>query len=439
MLLESAIQRRYLFFPCAAALMHSRMGSMHDVIVIGGGASGMFAAGCAAERGLRVLLLERNARLGRKLSITGNGRCNLTNTGELDEFIRHFGRNGRFLYRALTEFSNRDLGAFFDAHGVETGEEREGRVFPVSGGSEGVVRALERYMRKHRATVELESRARRIVVNPAAGAVSGIEVEGRGEILGATRIILATGGLSYPATGSTGDGYSMAKELGHTIVPLRPALVPLVTEEQFPKDLQGLSLDGVRVAALVNGREIASETGGMLFTHFGVSGPAVLALSGLIVEQLGTKKKVAISINLQPDADEAELERRLLGEFSSSGGKAIGTVMRHLMPKALVPIFLKSLGISADTKCSQITGGERRRMTALLMDFRLAIRKARPVDEAIVTRGGISLDEIDPRTMESKKVKGLYFCGEVIDVDGASGGYNLQAAFSTARLAAMNV
>lgn len=398
----------------------------------------MLAAGRAAEIGSRVSLLERNERLGRKLSITGNGRCNLTNAGDTADFVRSFGRNGKFLYRALTEFSSRDLVAFFEELEVKTKEEEDGRMFPASGSSESVVKALERYMRRRGVTVRLNCRVERILVDEAAGAVSGVRITGCQEVLRADSVILATGGLSYPGTGSTGDGYSMAVELGHSIIPLRPALVPLETEEEFAKGLQGLSLDSIEVAALANGRRFASESGDMLFTHFGVSGPAVLALSALVVEHLDKGEKVELSIHLISGLDAAGIERRLMDEISGSGGKLLRTVMRRLMPNALVPVLMGTCGIPEDRKCSQITGGERKKLGTQLADFRLTVKRSRPIDEAIITRGGIRVGEIDPRTMESKKTRGLYFCGEIIDIDARSGGYNLQAAFSTAHLAGTN-
>jgi predicted Rossmann fold flavoprotein len=409
----------------------------YDVIVIGGGASGMLAAGRAAENGSRVLLLERNDRLGKKLSITGKGRCNLTNSGETADFIANYGKNGRFLYRALTRFSNHDLVAFFNRHGVATKEERGGRIFPATDDSESVVRALERYLKKHRVTIRLRSRVERILIDSASGAVAGVAIGKAGETVAGRAVILATGGLSYPATGSTGDGYSMAGRLGHTIVPPRPALVPLETEERFPRDLQGLSLENVTVTAFSNDRKIASEFGDMLFTHFGVSGPIILKLSGLIVERLGARERVAVSINLKPALDERKLDNRLIREFAAAGRKSIRTVMRNLLPKALVPVFLASTSVPGDKRCNQITGGERAELVRRLTDFRLRVRRARPIDEAIITRGGVDLKEIESRTMESRKVKGLYFCGEIVDIDGSTGGYNLQAAFSTAHLAAL--
>ncbi|MFA4947619.1 MAG: NAD(P)/FAD-dependent oxidoreductase [Candidatus Krumholzibacteriia bacterium] len=412
---------------------------MFDVVVIGGGAAGMLAAGSAAESGARVLLLERNARLGKKLGITGDGRCNLTNTDERDEFIRSFGVNGKFLYRAFAAFSNHDLIAFFNEHGVATKEERGGRIFPASDKAESVVGALERYMKKHAVAVRLNARAERIVVDAASREVSGVAIKDRETIIKTRNVILATGGLSYPATGSTGDGYSMAKALGHEIVPPRPALVPVETVEAFPKDLQGLSLAGVTVTVLSGRKRIASESGDLIFTHYGISGPVILSLSGIIVEHLDMKEPVAVSINLKPALDRAGLEEFLIREFAGSSKKLIGTVMKGLVPKSLVPILLNAGGISEEKQCGRITTTERKRLAGLLADFRLTAKRPRPIDEAVVTRGGIDLKEVDPRTMESKKVRGLYFCGEILDVDGNTGGYNLQAAFSTARLAAANI
>jgi len=410
----------------------------YDVIVIGGGASGMLAAGRSAENGSRVLLLERNSRAGRKLGITGKGRCNLTNTCGIDDFIENYGRNGKFLYRALIEFSNGDLVAFFNENGVATKEERGGRVFPASDDSADVVRALEAYMKRHGVDVMLNSRVKGILTDDRGGLVTGVELGKGGGSIAAGKVILATGGLSYPATGSTGDGYSMAERLGHAIVAPKPALVPLETEEEFPKLLQGLSLENVEATVYCDGRRKESEFGDMLFTHFGVSGPIILKLSGSIVERLNKQEKVVISINLKPALDGTKLENRLLREFAASGRKSLSTVMKNLLPKALVPIFLDLAGVPGDRKCGQVTSSERRKIAGLLNDLRITAARPRAFDEAIITRGGVDLREVDPRTMQSRKVKGLYFCGEILDIDGTTGGFNLQAAFSTAYLAAKN-
>ncbi len=413
-------------------------GVEYDVIVIGAGASGMLAAGRSAENGSRVLLLERNDRPGKKLGITGKGRCNLTNTCDIENFVENYGRNGKFLYRALTEFSNRDLTAFFNENGVATKEERGGRIFPASDDSASVVGALERYVKRHGVDVMLNSRVETILAGDKRDRVTGVKLKRSGMTIAAGKVILATGGLSYPGTGSTGDGYSMAERLGHTIVPLKPALVPLETEEEFPKRLQGLSLENVEATVYCDGRRTAREFGDMLFTHFGISGPIILKLSGSIVDRLDKKQKVVLSLNLKPALDETKLENRLLREFAGSGKKTISTVMKNLLPRALVPVFLESAGMPGAKKCGQVTSGERKKLASLLMDIRITVKKPRGFDEAIITRGGICLKEIDPRTMQSRKVKGLYFCGEILDIDGTTGGFNLQAAFSTAFLAAEN-
>ncbi len=396
----------------------------------------MIAAGCAAENGAGVLLLERNKHLGKKLRITGKGRCNLTNTCEISEFVEGYGKNGKFLYRAFTEFSNHDLVRFFNEQGVDTKEERGGRIFPVSDKAVDVVKALERYLNKHNVSIKLNSRVVRIVIDPESNAVTGVALKNSDETIESSKIILATGGLSYPGTGSTGDGYAMAKRLGHSVVPLQPALVPFETVEEYPKDLQGLSLDNVEVTVLSDGEKIAAEFGDMLFTHFGVSGPIILRLSGRIVECLDNKELVTLSINFKPALDAIKITNRFLREFSSSGKKSLKTMIKGMLPKALVPVFIEVSKIPADKRCNQITGDERKTLVDLMMDFRVTVKRARSYAEAIVTRGGIDLKEIDPRTMESKKVKGLYFCGEIIDIDGITGGYNLQAAFSTGYLAA---
>ena len=293
-------------------------------------------------------------------------------------------------------------------------------------------------MKRHGVDIMLNSRVKGILTDGRGGLVAGIELGKGGGRIAAGKVILATGGLSYPATGSTGDGYSMAERLGHTIVPPKPALVPLETKKEFPKLLQGLSLENVEATVYCDGRRKESEFGDMLFTHFGVSGPIILKLSGSIVERLDEGRKVVLSINLKPALDETKLENRLLREFAAAGRKSLATVMKNLLPKALVPIFLDLAGVPGDRKCGQVTSSERRKIAGLLTDLRITAARPRAFDEAIITRGGVDLREVDPRTMESRKVKGLYFCGEILDIDGTTGGFNLQAAFSTAYLAAKN-
>ena len=405
---------------------------IYDVIVIGGGASGMMAAGTAAKETLKTLLIERNGRLGKKLLITGKGRANITNAGDTESFIKSFGENGRFLYRALGEFSNSDLIAFFEGLGVKTKAERGGRVFPESDRSQEIVEALKTFLSKNKCEILLNSRVRSIKKQDASFSVT-LE---NGSVFNSKKVIVATGGLSYPLTGSTGDGYDFAKEFGHGVTGLLPALVPLETKEHFVKDLQGLALKNVSVSAFSEGKKIAEEFGEMLFTHFGVSGPIILSLSGTIVEGLKENRPVYISINFKPALSKEILTNRLLRELDSSGKAFISNILKTLLPKALVPVFLSLSGISPEKQAHQITKQDREKLYELLTDFRLEIKSPRGYNEAIITSGGVSLKELDPYTMESKKVKGLYFCGEIIDIHGVTGGYNLQEAFSTGFLAA---
>ncbi len=404
----------------------------YDLIVIGGGPSGMMAAGHASELGLKTLLLERNNRLGKKLLITGKGRCNLTNAGNLESFIQSYGKNGRFLYRALGELSNEDLVAFFNRLGVKTKIERGGRIFPESDRSEEIVDALTKYLNQNKCEIRLSSRVQKVTKEDS---YFKIELE-NGSRFESGKLIIAAGGLSYPQTGSTGDGYEFAKGFGHKITDLSPALVPLETKESFVKNLQGLSLKNVKVSLLSDGSEIASEFGEMLFTHFGVSGPIILTLSGTAGEEIKKRKKVTLSINFKPALNEEILTQRLIRELDLSGKSRISNILKNLLPKALIPVFLSLAKIPAEKLGNQINRDERQKLYDLLTDFRLEATKTRGYDEAIITKGGLPLKEIDPYTMESKKIKGLFFCGEVLDIEGFTGGYNLQEAFSTGYLAA---
>ncbi|MBU8922728.1 MAG: NAD(P)/FAD-dependent oxidoreductase, partial [Bacteroidales bacterium] len=402
----------------------------------GGGSAGMLAAGRAAENGLEVLLLERNNRLGKKLGITGKGRCNLTNSAETERFIENFGKKGKFLYGAVTRFTCDDLIRFFAGLGLETKEERGGRIFPATDKASTVVKTLESYARSNGVEIGLSSRVDRIVTGRESGSVEGVILKGDRKVIHTEKVLLATGGKSYPATGSTGDGYAIAASLGHKIVEPRQGLVPFDTEDRFARDLQGLSLKNVEVTVFTGGRKTDSGFGEMLFTHFGVSGPVILTMSGQITDNLAAGKTVELSIDFKPALSGEKLDKRLIREFSDSGTKHFRTVMKNLLPNRLIPIFISKSGIAPEKRCSQITSAERSNLAALLKNLRLTIKSPRPFEEAIITRGGIDLKEIDPRTMRSKLVDGLYFCGEVIDVDGNTGGYNLQAAFSTAWLAA---
>jgi len=390
----------------------------------------MMAAGRAAECGASVLLLEKTPRLGNKLRLTGKGRCNITNETELGEFVAHFRATGPFLYSAFSRFFVQDLVAFFNQRGVPTTVERGGRVFPVSNDAHQVVAALEGYLTLNGVEVRLKSPVERLLVEERH--ICGVQVKGRA--IPAAAVILATGGASYPRTGSSGDGYRLAAESGHYIVPIRPALVPLVVGERWVSALQGLSLRNVVATLLLDDEPIAHEFGEMLFTHFGVSGPIVLTLSKRAVDAL-PKGRVTLSINLKPALTAEEMDRRLQGDLEERGRQQLRNVLAGLLPGKMVDVFVALLGIPSDKPGHQISARERRRLATLLQDLRMAVTGARPIDEAIVTAGGVETAEIDPRSMASRLIEGLYFCGEVIDVDADTGGYNLQAAFSTAYLA----
>ncbi|MGQ9493702.1 MAG: NAD(P)/FAD-dependent oxidoreductase [Anaerolineae bacterium] len=400
------------------------------VIVVGGGASGMMAAGRAAQCGADVLLLEKTPRLGNKLRLTGKGRCNLTNKAELSEFIAHFGETGHFLYGAFSRFFVEDLLSFFHELGVPTVAERGGRVFPVSNDAHQVADALERYLEISGVRIQRRCPVEHLVIGEKQ--IQGVQVKGC--TIPGDAVVLATGGASYPRTGSSGDGYRLAAEVGHHVVPIRPALVPLLTKETWVRALQGLSLRYVQITLFVDEEPVAQECGEMLFTHFGVSGPAILTLSKRAVDGM-SKGQVSLSINLKPTLSAEELDERLQQVLNAHGRQQLHNFLDAFLPSKMVPLFLTLLDIPADKPGHQITATERRRIVTLLRDFRLTITGCRPISEAIVTAGGVDTKEINPRTMESRLIKGLYFCGEVIDVDADTGGYNLQAAFSTGYLA----
>ena len=403
------------------------------VIVVGGGASGLMAAGRAAECGARTIVLEKMERPARKLRITGKGRCNLTNIAALPVFLSHFGRRGDFLRQAFARFFTDDLTEFLSGLGVPTVTERGGRVFPASESAGDVAAALERWAISRGAILRTRAPVSELVIS--GGRVTGVACAGAALEMEAGAVILATGGASYPGTGSSGDGYRMASSAGHTIVPIRPALVPLTTAGDAAQRMQGLSLRNVSVALVIDGRRRAQEFGELLFTHFGVSGPVVLTLSGRAVEALTSGKSVDLAIDLKPALDEKALEKRLLREIETLARKRAQALLATLLPRKMIPVCADAAGLALDAPCHQITVAQRRRLRAWLKDFRLAVDGHRPLAEAIVTAGGVDLREVDPRTLASRKVKGLHFCGEMLDLDADTGGYNLQAAFSTGRLA----
>ncbi|MFW6277173.1 MAG: NAD(P)/FAD-dependent oxidoreductase [Prolixibacteraceae bacterium] len=398
-----------------------------DAIVIGAGAAGLLAAGRAAELGGQVLVLEKMGKEGRKLLITGKGRCNITNNAPISEFIKHVYPNGKFLRNVFSQFFSKDIIELLQKYGVETTLERGGRYFPASNKSVDVVKALLNWNLEQGVEIRCGEKVEKIVVEnqQAQGVVSN------GAFIRANRIVLATGGKSYPATGSTGDGYELAKQSGHSVTPARPALVPLETEGDAAQKLQGLNLKNVKAIVWVNGKKAGEAFGEMLFTHFGLSGPIILTLSRIVVDELQKKNKVDVTIDLKPALDEQKLDNRLLRDLNEHGKKKFGNIFRNWLPTSMIPVFIELLNIDPEKECHQVTSTERKKIRFLLKNLSFTINGHRSFKEAIITAGGIPVKEISPKTMESKLIKGLYFAGEIIDVDAETGGYNLQIAFST--------
>ena len=402
---------------------------MAEILVIGGGAAGMMAAVFAARAGAEVTLLEKNEKLGKKVYITGKGRCNLTNDCDLDEFLAQVPRNPRFLYSALSFFSSRDMMTLMEENGCPVTVQRGRRVFPTSEKASDVTKALTGLLRKWNVRIRLNSDVR--CLKTENGTITGAELTD-GTFLPADAVILACGGLSYPSTGSTGDGFRFAEALGHTITPPSPVLVGLETEETWPRSLQGLSLRNVTLS-LVSGRKtLYSELGEMLFTHFGISGPLVLEASCHLPQPA---KGGRLFIDLKPGLTREQLDARLRRDFTEAGKKQLKSVLPGLLPASFAAIFPGLCGISPDLPCNQITAAQREQLLAALKALPLTIKAPRPIDEAVVTRGGVSVKEIEPGTMRSKLIPNLYFAGEMIDVDAHTGGYNLQIAWSTGALA----
>ncbi len=408
---------------------------MTDVLVIGGGAAGLMAAGTAASRGMRVTLLERNEKLAKKVRITGKGRCNVTNDcADLQTLIAKVPGNGRFLYSAFSAFMPADTVRFFESLGVPLKTERGGRVFPVSDSAHDIAEALVRYAKQNGVRF-IFGRAAELLVRD--GKLCGVRAED-GTEYPCDRVIVATGGLSYPLTGSTGDGYRLAESVRHTIVEPKPTLMTLVCHEGLCSDIMGLSLRNVTLHAIdtKKNRTIYSELGEMLFTHFGVSGPLVLSASAHMRPM--ERARYVLSVDLKPALTPEQLDKRVQRDFSENINRNYINALNGLLPKKLVPVIVRLSGIPASLKTNQITREQRQKLVALLKDLRLTVTGFRPVDEAIVTSGGVKTSEVDPKTMQSKRIEGLYFAGEVLDVDAYTGGFNLQIAFSTGRLAGLN-
>ena len=409
--------------------MYTSTKKTNSILVIGGGAAGMMAALFAARAGAAVTLLEKNEKLGKKVYITGKGRCNVTNVcDDLQDFLREVPRNPRFLYSALRTFGPQDMLNLLEELGCPTKVERGRRAYPVSDHASDVTRALEKGLRQNGVDIHLHAEVKRILTED--GRVSGVEMM-NGTILPASRVIVCTGGVSYPSTGSTGDGFRWASETGHAIIPAKPSLVGLRTKETWPMDLQGLTLKNICLTGHRCGKILYSEQGEMLFTHFGVSGPLVIECSCHLPED----GKCELTLNLKPGLTREQLEQRLSRELTTAGKKQLSTVLQTLLPLRFAALFPALCGVDGKTPCSQVSAPMRAAICDKLQALPLTVTGTRPIEEAIITRGGVDVKAINPGTMESKSVPGLYFAGETIDVDAHTGGYNLQIAWSTGALA----
>lgn len=404
----------------------------NKILVIGGGAAGMMAAGIAGQRNLEVHLFEKNDKLGKKVFISGKGRCNFTNAADIDTMIQNIVRNPYFLYSAFYRFTNHDLIEFFNKLGVPSKVERGNRVFPKSDKSNDIVQALYKFLIKNHVTIHFNQNVDRIFIKD--NKVEGIQLNS-GEKIKGDKVIIATGGLSYPKTGSTGYGFKIARKLGHHIIEPLPSLVPMVIQEEWVKDLQGLSLKNVEIILREKNKKIKSEFGEMVFTHYGVSGPIILSLSAYMKPPYS---RYLLSLNLKPALSYEQLDLRIQRDFKKYSRKQFKNSLQDLLPKKMIPVIIKLSKINEDKFVHQITKDERQNLTHLLQNLNLSVETLCPIDTAIVTAGGVDTKEINPSTMESKLIKNLYFAGEIINIDGLTGGFNLQIAFSTGYLAGTN-
>ncbi len=409
---------------------------MSKVIVIGGGPAGMFAAIAAAENGHQVLLLEKNEKLGKKLFITGKGRCNITNSSDMEVLFQSVVTNRKFLYSAFYAYDNQMVIDFFEQSGLSVKNERGNRIFPVSDHSSDVIAALQRTLKKDGVEIRLFSEVRTLLyqdIPEGDRRVCGVQLS-NGEKLAADDVIVATGGFSYQTTGSTGDGYRFAKEAGHTVTAICPSLVPFNVKEAYVREMQGLSLKNVNVRIYNGKKKLYDEFGEMLFTHFGVSGPLILTASAMLKPDL-TKQPLHMEIDLKPALTEEQLDKRLLKDFEEAKNRQFKNSIGRLFPAKMIPVILELSGIDPDKKVNEITKEERQQFLHLIKAFPMTLNGVRDFNEAIITKGGIKVSEVNPSTMESKLVKNLYFCGEVLDLDAVTGGFNLQIAWSTGHLA----
>lgn len=414
------------------------------VIVVGGGPAGIMAAISAAKENNDVILIEKNNSLGKKLLITGKGRCNITSSIEIDEFIKNIPGNGRFLYSAFQNFTNRDIIELIEKNGIKVKEERGNRIFPVTDKAEDVLNCLIKEMKKYK-NIEIRTGKKVDSILTENDEVIGIKIQSGEKIYG-NKVVLATGGKSYSVTGSDGDGYKMAKALGHTIGKIRGSLVPLTGDQKLCQSMQGLSLRNVKITIkdLEKNKKIYDDFGELLFTHFGVSGPTILSSSAHLlrykdIDKLLRENKIKLYIDLKPALSNEELDLRIRRDFEEFKNKEFKNSLEKLLPKKMIPAILDLSGIDVNKKVNSITKEERQKLVELLKNFEINMDGFRPVEEAIITAGGISIKEINPKTMESKIVRGLYFAGEIIDVDAYTGGFNLQIAYSTGYTAGLNM
>lgn len=403
-------------------------------VVIGGGAAGMMAAAAAAENGRPVILLEKNEKLGKKIYITGKGRCNVTNACGQDKFFENIVSNPKFLYSAFHTFDNKRLETFLENNGCHLKKERGERVFPVSDHASDVTAAFERFLKKNGVQVRLHSEVRSIETDGRK--ITGVTLAD-GSLISAGSVIVATGGLSYPVTGSTGDGHRMAQSLGHTVTDCVPSLVSLETEEDWVKKLQGLSLKNVSLTMSCGKKKLYQGFGEMLFTHYGVSGPLVLSASSFYGKKKGADA-VLLTIDLKPALSEEQLDKRILRDFEENRNRQFKNALGGLYPAKLISVMIERSGIDPEKRVHEVTKQERRRLVELTKAFALRVKGKRGFDEAVITQGGVSVKEVNPSTMESKLIEGLYFAGEVLDLDGLTGGFNLQIAWSTGYLAGIS-
>ena len=415
------------------------------VIVIGGGPAGMMSAIASAQQGNKVTLIEKMNSLGRKLLITGKGRCNITSSINIEDFIKNIPRNGKFLYSSFINFSNLDIIEFLKKQGLEVKIERGNRIFPVTDSSQDVLKCFTKKLKDLKVNIMLNTKVKHIIINKEKNCVEGVKLEDE-NIIKAEKIILATGGKSYPLTGSTGDGYKMAKELGHIITNIKPSLVPLETyQTSICQQLQGLGLKNIKIKIIntEKNKTIYEDFGELMFTHFGISGPTILSSTAHLahykdIDKLLEAKKIKLTIDLKPALSTEKLEDRILRDFDENKNRQYKNSLNKLLPQKMIETIVYLSKINPDKKVNEITKKERKNLVYLLKNFELYIKQFRPIEEAIITSGGIQIKEINPKTMESKKIKNLYFAGEIIDVDAYTGGFNLQIAYSTGYTAGIN-